>query len=164
MAGLQVASVQSQYQVQSLRHNQDERVVTVRWADARESRYPFIWLRHHLFFPTLGRPEQADADDCLLPELPDAAFAGEVRVESGQLEINRTHDGSQTRHDLVWLRDNCLAPQSVAARQTKPMLSTAQHAGRFESFDADVLDAPAGRLGRFDLAHWEQDAGALSSA
>ena len=34
------------------------------WSDGRESEFPYIWLRHYLFHPATGRPEQGPDVAC----------------------------------------------------------------------------------------------------
>ena len=146
MAQTQVEASSSRYTVNSLTHDQAARIVTIVWGDGHESRFSFIWLRHGEFFPSLGRPEQASDAWCLLPEPPEAAVLGSINSDDRSLEIHWSHDGSTTRHDLAWLRDNCTSLEARRARQPEPQLWSGEDAAGFEWFDAGDMEDPATRM------------------
>ncbi|MGI9462755.1 MAG: TauD/TfdA family dioxygenase [Aestuariivirgaceae bacterium] len=149
MAQTRVETSDPRYSLTSVTSDQDARIVTVTWGDGHQSRLPFIWLRHQLFFPALGRPEQASDAWCLVPEAPDAAIAGPITSDDQHIEIAWPHDASTTRHDLAWLRDNCISDAARTTRQPTPVLWTGADAARFEWFEAADLEDPAGRLAIF---------------
>ena len=134
------------YQCSSTDVDSQARLLSISWQDGHHSRYPFIWLRHQTFFPALGRPEQANDDPCLLPEQPDSVMVSTVNLEGDTIVINWSHDNTETRHSLAWLRDNCLSQEARVARQPRPQLWSAQDAAQFEWFDASDLEDPASRL------------------
>jgi hypothetical protein len=112
------------YRVKALSTDQDQRRLAIEWCDGHVSRFPFIWLRHAKFFPSCGRPDQADDGSYLLPEAPDAAVVGSITSDRHGIEIHWANDHSTSRHDLVWLRDNCL---SEAARRARMKVFATTH-------------------------------------
>ncbi len=146
MAQTHVETSDARYSPKLITLDQDRRILEVVWADGHVSRFSFIWLRHGLFFPSLGRPEQASNAWCLLPELPDVAIIGSVQSENGLIEIRWSHDNSVTQHDPVWLRDNCTSIEARRARQPRPQLWTGADAARFDWFEAVELEDPVTRL------------------
>lgn len=146
MAQTHIETPDPKYTLSTTTFDQDTRIVTATWGDGHVSRFPFIWLRHRKFFPALGRSEQADDAPCLLPELPDVVAASAIRSDAGVMEIHWSHDDSTTRHDLVWLRDNCLSIESRRARQPRPQLWSGADAAKFNWFEAADLEEPASRL------------------
>lgn len=137
------------HRLKSLSYDQDNRSLVIVWCDGHTSRFPFIWLRHAMSFPALGRPEQATDAWCLLPEQPDEAIIGSLKSDDCSIEIHWSHDGSTTRHELIWLRDNCLSEASRCARQPKPRLWNGADAQGFRWFDVSELSDPTERLALF---------------
>ena len=144
------------YEPKSISHSQANRIVEIVWTDGHVSRFPFVWLRHFTFLPSLGRPDQSDDDWCQLPEDPDAAVLGTVTPGEEAIGIHWSHDGSTTRHEFAWLRDNCLSPDARRDRQPEPRLWTGTDAGNFTWFESASLEDPAVR---FDLFQHVRDYG-----
>lgn len=137
------------YHLRTLSYDQDERRLIIEWWDGHVSRFPFVWLRHGKFFPAHGRPGQASDAACLLPEDPEAAVVESVASDRHGIEIVWRHDGSTSRHGLVWLRDNCISEKARHARQPRPRTWLGSDAARFAWFPAGKLDCPATRLDIF---------------
>lgn len=118
------------------------RRLNVLWSDGRSSRYPFVWLRHSLFYPSVGRPEQSPDAPYLLPEEPETAALASVRSEGDNLDIKWKNDGKTTRHSLSQLRRLCNSPEGRSERIYLPKLWDREVARDFHWFDFDeVLDA-----------------------
>ena len=130
----------------STTYDNSTRLLSIGWADGHVSQFPFIWLRHHLYYPSLGRPGQADDSDNVYPEDPAAMSIASATALDGSIEIQWAHDGSTTEHSTSFLRDNCLSETARAARQPKPVHWTGRDAAEFPWFDASDLENPAGRF------------------
>ncbi len=156
MAQAHLESSDPRYVPTSIAHDQASRIVEITWTDGHISHFPFIWLRHFTFLPSLGRPDQSGDDWCQLPEEPGAAILGSLMSESSAIAIHWSHDDSTTRHDLVWLRDNCPSAKARLARQPKPNLWAGRDAQDFDWFEAADLDDP---VTRFDLFQQVRDYG-----
>lgn len=122
------------------------RRVHVTWSDGRHSEFPYIWLRHGEFFPLMGRPEQQDVREYCLPEDPGSLAVRDTRVEDGELVIDWGPDRGTTRHQLGFLYEHCLAPESRRQRRPRPRHWDAATAASFPWFDAGDLLKPQKRL------------------
>ncbi len=156
MAQANPERISPQYITKVITHDQASRIVHVTWYDGHISRFPFIWLRHFTFLPSLGRPDQSDDDWCQLPEDPGEAVLGSVTSSPSSIEIHWSHDDSTTRHDLAWLRDNCPSAKARRARQPTPNLWTGADARDFNWFESTDLDDP---VTRFELFQQVRDYG-----
>lgn len=128
----------------------EDRVIAVTWNDGHISRYPFIWLRHAMFFPTIGRPDQAPRDPPRLPDDPHGPAIASAEVEAGDLVIRWSGDGVITRHCLKSLRADCLSERARRKRRPSPLTWMAGDAVDFPGFDVSDLNDPAGRLALFE--------------
>jgi gamma-butyrobetaine dioxygenase len=127
-------------------YDQEQRLLLVDWPDGRQSAYPYIWLRHAQFFPLMGRPEQLDPREHLLPEDPAILTIKSACLDADDLIVNWNHDGSTTRHALGFLRENSLSNESRQLRCPRPLLWQAEDARKFHWFDAADLEQPASKL------------------
>ena len=66
-----------------VKHDNSTRRLTITWPEGYSSEYPYIWLRHYLFHPATGRPEQRADDNCLIIEPIEAAELAEQAEDSG---------------------------------------------------------------------------------
>ena len=98
-----------------------DRVVVIEWEDGHVSRFPYIWLRHDVFFGSLpgGIP---DRDVPLPPDDPETLEVSDVALDDGHLMIAWGDESQSTRHCLTWLRSHCLSPQERLARKHRPTL------------------------------------------
>ena len=124
--------------------------MTVAWADGHVSRFPFIWLRHHSFYPSVGRPDQPPDRPYLIPEDPNAPEILQVSQSDDSLVIAWLHDGSETRHSLAELRDRCISQEERSRRQPKAVLWDAEAVTSFPWFTAADLEIPERRLAIFE--------------
>ncbi len=145
-----VESQEPRYRLKRIGLRAATRRLEIEWGDGHISRFPFAWLRHEVFYPALGRPDQAPDAPYLLPELPDAAVIDSLENAGRELRIHWRHDGSRTRHDPVWLRDNCLSAAARQERRRRAVLWDREAAARFPWFGPDDLENPARRLALFE--------------
>lgn len=138
--------VSSSLEVTSVTHDNLSRRLTVSWSDGHLSHFPYIWLRHALYFPALGRPEQGDGGDYLFPEDPESLTVAALHPSAENLVVDWEHDGSTTLHSWPYLHDNCLSEEARRARQPRPHLWKGTDAEEFAWFDASDLDQPAMRF------------------
>lgn len=129
--------------------NQDKRQVLVNWANGQQTLLPYIWLRHAQFFPLMGRPEQPDPREHLLPEEPTELRVASTTIEVDELVIHWSHDNSTTRHLLSFLRDTCPSQEIRQRRNRQPVLWQAEDAYQFHRFDGIDFESPSGRLNIF---------------
>ncbi|MEM7426307.1 MAG: TauD/TfdA family dioxygenase [Pseudomonadota bacterium] len=146
MAEPELSNWTSEYNFESIIYDDRKRQLYVRWADGHTSAFPYIWLRHAMYFPALGRPEQAHNGDYLLPEEPASLSVSSIVADQGVLTVVWAHDDSRTRHSLSFLRDNCLSEQARRTRQPRPVPWLREDAEEFEWFDASALAEPTPRL------------------
>ena len=144
MAEARAAPLDSKYRASRIAA--EDRRLVIAWADGHVSRFPLIWLRHDRFFPVQGRPEQGDDDPPLVPEDPEILAIGHLQEGPQGIEIRWAHDGSVTRYDLVWLRDNCISPEAQQARRPKPVFWNGAEAAKLLWRDASDLEDPHKRL------------------
>jgi gamma-butyrobetaine dioxygenase len=133
----------------SISFDQNKRLLFIDWDDNHPSTFPYIWLRHAQFFPLMGRPEQLDPREHLLPEEPAGLSIASAELEAEHLIINWAHDGSTTRHALGFLRDACLSSEARQQRAHQPLLWQADDAIQFHWFDATDLEIPSAMLDVF---------------
>jgi gamma-butyrobetaine dioxygenase len=130
----------------ALEHDDATRRVRIVWADGHVSVFPYIWLRHGLYFPACGRPEQSPDADCLLIEPPDVPVLRAARHERDEIVLEWSHDDSVTRHRLAALRAACLCEEARRARQRSPRPWANAAAARFPWFEHAELAQPERRL------------------
>ncbi len=140
------ANAPSGYKLKSVLRDNRLRLISVTWEDGHLSRFPYVWLRHALYFPSLGRPEQATDGDYALPEEPADLSISHIGSEGGCLSIQWAHGGGITEHALSYLRDNCLSAEARKARQPKPLHWSGADAECFPWFDVRDLESPATRF------------------
>ena len=126
------------YHAVSIDDNPDSRRLSIVWGDQHRSEFPYLWLRHHVNFPLMGRPEQNDTDAFQLPENPSLIQLDKVELDEQFLSLVWQGD-DDTRHDLVWLRNHCLSDEARSERRPKPVLWNQQSAAEFDWFDAAQL-------------------------
>lgn len=134
---------------QEINFDNATRRVSLLWSDGRESVYPYIWLRHCLFHPATGRPEQGPDDPCLIIEDPASPSLGRFEREDDLLRLHWSHDQSVTEHDLNSLKKTCLSPESQRARRNTPKVWVKFDAENFPWFVAKDLTDPERRLAMF---------------
>ena len=78
--------------------DQVKRQLRLDWDTGEHIQIPFIWLRHTCFFPLMGRPEQLDPREHLLPEEPSELQIETARVSAGELIVEWRHGRGETRH------------------------------------------------------------------
>ena len=105
-----------------VKHDNSTRRLTITWPEGFTSEYPYIWLRHYLFHPATGRPEQRADDNCLIIEPIEAAELADVVLQEELLILRWANDGSETRHDLSSLQKSCLMEKSRSERRRIPVL------------------------------------------
>jgi len=81
----------------------DDEMMTLRWSDGAEGRYPYIWLRDNCPSGFHPQTEERTADLLAMPEDPHPS---QTRFADGVLEIDWAEDGHQSRFALSWLRDH----------------------------------------------------------
>ena len=116
-----------------------DRRLRVLWADGHESRFPFVWLRHAVFFPAMGRADQTEAEGYRLPDEPDGLALADIERDDGGLTLTWGNDGRVTRHDLAWLRAHCPSDAARRARKHRPRPWTAAVDETMPWFDYDDL-------------------------
>ena len=126
------------------------RRVTIQWADGHKSRFPFIWLRHQHFFPSMGRPDQPKDIPHLIPEDPETPTIAGIQLRNDQLEISWSHDGSRTSHELAFLRQHCISEAERDRRRPKAIMWGREDAANFRWFAADDLNRPESLLAVFE--------------
>ncbi|MEM7562559.1 MAG: TauD/TfdA family dioxygenase [Pseudomonadota bacterium] len=134
------------YHAVTIEPNPSNRRLSIVWGDNHRSEFPYIWLRHERNFPLMGRPEQTDQSRYQLPENPNAIQLETVEVQASTALISWEGENSQTRHDLVWLRNHCLSEQARRERRPLPALWNQQKAAGFQWFDADSIADPECKL------------------
>ena len=133
-----------------LTFNQETRLLRIKWPDGRQSEYPYIWLRHEQFMPLMGRSEQLDPREHLLPEDPTKMLIQSVFLEDENVVINWSHNSSTTQHNLAYLRDNDFSTERTQRRRPAPLIWNASDANRFHWFEAADLEDPSSRLELFN--------------
>ena len=128
----------------------EARRLVVEWGDGHVSRYPFIWLRHYRFFPAMGRSDQPDGVPHLIPEDPETPEIGKLALLGARIEINWSHDGSSTSHNLIDLRRDCISETEREKRRPKAITWDCEQASNLRWFDASDLDEPEGLLAVFE--------------
>ncbi len=146
MAQPQQSDRPSKYGMDSVSHDDRCRMVSIAWADGHTSRFPYIWLRHARYFPSLGRPDQAHETDFVLPEEPTTLSVAAIEAGDQSLLVHWKHDGSTTEHLISFLRDNCPSDEARRERQPLPVRWSGADAATFEWFEAADLESPAARL------------------
>lgn len=149
MAEANIQPRDPRYALAGFSHNQEERILSLEWGDGHHSRLPYIWLRHHRFFPALGRPDQEDDGRVRLPDVPEELALHAVQPGEGSLELAWAGEDKMTRHDLAWLRDNCLCKACRTRRQPKPVLWDGKDAEDFRWFEASELEDSGSRFELF---------------
>ncbi len=129
-----------------LNYNQEQRLLLIQWPDGQRGVYPYIWLRHAQFLPLMGRPEQLDPREHLLPEDPANLSIKSASLEADELVVNWMYDGSTTRHALGYLRENVRSSEARQQRCPLPSLWRADDANQFHWFEAVDLEHPADKL------------------
>ncbi|KIC07398.1 hypothetical protein RA19_24095 [Leisingera sp. ANG-M1] len=124
----------------------ETRLLHVHWPDGHTSAFPYIWLRHYLFHPATGRPEQEPDADCLIIEPPEISVLASAELDGGALVLNWQHDGRQTRHQLAELRRACLSETARAKRRRLPKPWSRAEADSFRWFPAEAMQDPAQRF------------------
>ncbi len=133
----------------SVSHCSETRRVKIEWQDGHVSLFPYVWLRHQYFFPTLGRPDQLDSDGYKVIESPSELVVESVSCNVEYLLIKWQHDPSESQHSLKTLRSCCLSQEAQSARRTKPKYWLANDAEKFKWFDVSGLKNPKTRLDVF---------------
>lgn len=139
----------ARYRSLKIEPDADTRLLNISWADGHQSAFPFIWLRHAQNFPLTGRSDQLDADSFRSAEATNSLVIDSTLIVDDHLQINWSHDQSQTEHGLRLLRDNCLSTAARDERRPRPIYWQAQHAEAFHWFDANQLEQGEIRLELF---------------
>ena len=129
-----------------VKHDNSKRRLTITWPEGYSSEYPYIWLRHHLFHPATGRPEQGTDDDCLIIEPIEAAELSEAVLQEELLVLRWANDGAETHHDLLSLRKSCLMKKSRSGRRRIPVLWGKPEAKEFPWTRVSELNKPIKRF------------------
>ena len=127
----------------------EKRQLLIDWQNGQQAAFPYIWLRHAQFMPFMGRPGQKDPREHLLPEDPFDLVIKSAKVNSEELIVDWSHDGSITRHELGFLFDSSLVERSRRQRSPQPLLWQKDDAERFHWFDAIDLERATSRLELF---------------
>lgn len=135
--------------IKLINYSADRRLVLIDWHDGHQSRYPYIWLRHSINYPVLGRPEQNDGDRCRIPESPDEPVLESIGYDSKAITLHWSHDNSVTHHSLQGLRQQCNADQARSLNSHKPVLWKIGDAASFHWHHVDDLNNPTALLGIF---------------
>lgn len=125
--------------------DQAQRLVII-WADQHRSAFPYVWLRHALFHPAAGRPEQKVDTDCLVMDAADLAHVEQVNHTDGRIIIRWSPGNAATEFDAVWLRDNCLSNLERRRRSWHPKLWENKTSAEFEWCEFDDLQDDERRL------------------
>ncbi len=129
--------------------DQVERRLRLDWGTGEHVQIPFIWLRHARFFPLMGRPEQLDPREHLLPEEPSELQIETARVSAGELIVEWRQGRGETRHQLAALRDFNGASTETHRSCHQPITWLTRDALNFQYFDAADIEDPARRLDLF---------------
>lgn len=135
--------------IQQISFDNATRRLTLLWSDGRESVFPYIWLRHFLFHPATGRPEQGPDDPCLIIEDPAVCALERVEHDGDCLRLCWSHDQSVTEHDATFLRKNCPSPEAQRVRRLLPKTWVKSDAEAFAWFTGEDLTDPDRRLDTF---------------
>lgn len=135
------------YTVTALTADDEAQRLNVRWGDDHLSAFPYVWLRHDVFHPVAGRPDQDGDAPCLVMEPMGTARLEKTSLVDGELRIGWAHDGTATAFDLVWLRDNCLSQVERGRRCWQPTLWGGASRQEFPWFEFDGLVDDECRLG-----------------
>ena len=124
----------------------DTRRLHVVWSDGHESEFPYIWLRHWLFFPATGRPGQVPDAECLAIEEPSGLALGSMARDGDNLVLAWSHDGTKTSHSLNALRDACPSDWARKERQRRAVHWDKSLAEKLPQFAWAELSHPERRL------------------
>lgn len=133
------------YQINKINFDEKIKRVKVHWQDGHKSQFPYIWLRHKMFFPAMGRPGQGDLE-YLIPEKSEILRIKSITQNEDAISIEWQHDRSITDHKLKFLRDNCLTKNASNKRQLTPKLWDADDSKHFSWFDVSELENPEMRM------------------
>ena len=135
--------------VKSIEHDNDSRILKIRWHDGRDSSFAYIWLRHYCNYPVLGRAEQKDDASCKIPEPPTLPSIRSVNLEDSQIFINWAHDQNRTKHPLQLLRGHSLRKSNQRNSLKLPTLWNGNEARQFGWFEFDDIKHPDSLLRLF---------------
>lgn len=138
------------YQIEQISCDQVQRRLVIRWKDEHLSHYPYIWLRHHLFFPAMGRPNQQNDQEYAILENPKICSVSNIVIEGDLIKVNWAHDQSTTSHSLEYLRDRCLSERTRRERLHVPLTWLGKDAEKFKWFDVNELDDLDSRFAIFE--------------
>lgn len=110
------------------------------WADGHSSQYPYIWLRHKLYFPTMGRADQKEEQQFTHVEEPKSLKVKSIQQQSKTFSIEWSHDGSLTHHIITELRDLCPSVAARKKRSRQPIPWKALDATVFKWFENSDLE------------------------
>lgn len=127
-------------------HDNASRRLRIDWSDGQRSEFPYIWLRHALFFPATGRPGQAGDGECLEIEDPGVCAIADISRSGESLAIGWSHDGSKTTHDIGMLRASCPSRNGRHGRRLDAVLWDGAQATRLPRFGLGEIEAPERRL------------------
>lgn len=99
----------------------DDRIVTIRWKDGHQSRFPLIWLRDHCKAETSQHPSSGHRL-FETASLSDDLTAQSVAEQEGQLVITWERTDVASTLPLAWLRDHCMSKTERERRAPRPTL------------------------------------------
>jgi gamma-butyrobetaine dioxygenase len=132
--------------LESIHFEDSERKLHIHWQDGHKSQFAYIWLRHYKQFPVLGRPEQEDNNLPLEMEKSEALTIGHLNWTENEVQIEWSHDGSNTVHDLSMLRKASPNDIELSFKHPKPRHWLGSDAATFHWFSAKDLESADSRF------------------
>ena len=118
----------------------DDDHLIVQWADAHQSRFHPIWLRHQCECKECGTPLDA-VRGLRLHQIPDTVSPLLESASDGAVTLRWTPSGHRSVYQARWLRDHCYSAEERARRKHKPVLWDASIAGREPVADYEAAAA-----------------------
>lgn len=123
----------------------------VRWSDAHESVFHYVWLRFNCACSSCGDLDSG-IGDVMMADIPEEVAPRQARIDDqGRIHVVWNYDGHESRYEPAWLRAHCYSDPARAARRHRPKLWNASLIDRLKVFDYDeVVNDDATRLETFE--------------
>lgn len=129
MVNSQIASV-----VDDPRH----RALEIQWDDGSQTKYHYVWLRHHARLPN-GMENDTSVKIDLVPDDPSTLSIGDWSASEGMLRINWNNDKIETCHNIQNLKRLAYSGKTRTKKRIDPIFWNGATADQIRSFDYNAL-------------------------
>ena len=124
---------------------------TVKWTDAHESVFHYVWLRFNCACDGCGDLDSG-IGNVMMADIPEEVLPREADIDDkGRIRVVWNYDGHESRFEPDWLRAHCYSERARAARRHQPKLWNASLVNRLTVFEYDkIVNDDATRLETFE--------------